>query len=84
MGMEIKIPDIGTNDDTVVVLKWLKKEGDIVKRGDPLCEVQTDKATIELESVAQGILLKYLVAEETEVNVGTVIAYIGEQGEVIP
>ena len=84
MGMEIKVPDIGTNDDTVVVLKWLKKEGDTVKRGDLLCEVQTDKATTELESVAQGTLLKCLVEEETEVSVGTVIAYVGEPGEVIP
>ncbi len=84
MATEIKIPDLGTNEDSVVLLKWLKNQGDAVKRGEPLCEVQTDKATTELESVAQGILLKQLVKEDTEVNVGTAIAYIGEPGEAVP
>ena len=84
MATEIKVPDLGTNEDSVVLLKWLKNQGDAVKRGEPLCEVQTDKATTELESVAQGILLKQLVEEDTEVNVGTVIAYIGEPGEAVP
>ena len=84
MATEIKVPDLGTNEDSVVILEWLKYQGDAVKRGEPLCEVQTDKATTELESVAQGILLKQLVEEDTEVNVGTVIAYIGEPGEAVP
>ena len=83
MATEIKMPDLGTTVETVVLLKWLKQEGDEVKRGELLCEVQTDKATTELESVAQGTLLKQLVEEDTEVNVGTVIAYIGEPNEVI-
>ena len=83
MATEIKVPDLGTNDDSVVILRWLKKEGDAVKRGDLLCEVQTDKATTELESVAQGTLLKCLVEEDTEVSVGTVIAYVGEPGEAV-
>ena len=84
MATEIRVPDLGVNVDKVVILKWLKNPGDAVKRGDPLCEVETDKATTELESVAQGTLLKQLVEANTEVNVGTAIAYIGEPGEVIP
>ena len=84
MATEIKVPDLGTNVDVVVILKWLKKEGDAMKRGDLLCEVETDKATTALESVAQGTLLKRLVEEDTEVTVGTVIAYVGEAGEVTP
>ena len=84
MATEIKVPDLGTNVDTVVILKWLKKEGDPVKRGDALCEVETDKATTELESVAQGTFLKGVVAEEAEVSLGTVIAYVGEPGEAVP
>ena len=84
MAKEIRVPDLGVNVDKVVVLKWLKNAGDVVKRGDPLCEVETDKATTELESVAQGTLLKQLVQADEEVDVGTVIAYVGEPGEVIP
>ncbi len=84
MAKEIKIPDISTTTDTVVLLKWLKQEGEQVKRGQALCELETDKATTELESIAQGTLLKQVVAEGTEVNVGTVIAYVGVPGEIIP
>ena len=84
MATAIKIPDISTTADTVVLLKWLKQEGQQVKRGEPLCEVETDKANTELESVAEGTLLKQMVAEATEITVGTVIAYVGEPGETIP
>ena len=84
MTTEIKMPDLGTTVETVILLKWLKQEGDEVKRGEPLCEVQTDKANTELESVAKGVLLKQVIAEDTEIPVGTVIAYIGEPGESAP
>ena len=83
MVKEIKIPDISTTADTVVLLKWLKQEGEQVKRGEFLCELETDKAATELESVAQGTLLKQVVAEGTEINVGTVIAYVGDPSESI-
>jgi len=78
------MPDIGTAVEQITVLKWLKQEGQPVKRGEPLCEIQTDKAAMELESVAQGVLLKQVVAENTEVTVGDVIAYVGEYGESVP
>jgi len=84
MATAIRIPDISTTADTVVLLKWLKQEGEQVNRGEPLCEVETDKANTELESVAEGTLLKQVVAEATEITVGTVIAYIGKPGEPIP
>ena len=84
MATAIKIPDISTTADTVVLLKWLKQEGEQVKRGEPLCEVETDKANTELESIAEGTLLKQVVAEATEITVGTVIAYIGKPGEPLP
>jgi len=84
MAVEIKMPDLGTTVETVVLTKWLKQEGDEVKRGELLCEVQTDKANTELESVAEGTLLKQVVAEDTEVTVGTIIAYVGQPGESIP
>jgi len=84
MATAIKMPDLGTTVEQITVLKWLKKEGDSVKRGDPLCEIQTDKAATDLESAAQGVLLKQVVAENTDVTVGDVIAYIGQAGEKIP
>ena len=80
----IKIPDLGVNVETVVLLKWLKQEGDEVNRGDVLCEVQTDKAATELESIAKGVLLKQLFAVDAEIPAGTVIAYIGKPGETPP
>ena len=65
------------------VLKWRKKEGDRVASGDVLCEVETDKATMEYESVNEGTLLKLLVPEGKDTKVGEPIAVVGEQGEDI-
>jgi len=84
MATEIKMPDLGTTVERVTLLSWLKSPGDTVKRGEPLCEVETDKATSQLESVTQGVLLKQLVPPGTEIEVGTVIAYIGDPAESIP
>jgi len=65
------------------VLKWRKKEGDRVASGDVLCEVETDKATMDYESVNEGTLLKLLVPEGKDTKVGEPIAIVGEQGEDI-
>ena len=66
------------------MVDWLKQEGDAVRRGDHLCEVETDKATDQLESVAEGVLLRQMVPAGSDVGSGTVIAYIGAPGEAIP
>ena len=84
MATPIKMPDIGTTVETVKVVRWLKRVGDPVKRGEPLCEVETDKATSELESYAEGVLLWQAVPEMTEVDAGSIIAYVGLPGEEIP
>ena len=84
MATEIKMPDLGTTVEEITVIKWLKEVGQEVNRGDFLCEVQTDKATTELESIAKGILLKQVVPADTDVKVGDIIAYIGEPGEEVP
>lgn len=84
MATSIKMPDLSTTADTVTLIKWLKKEGDSVKRGDLLCEIETDKATNGLESIAEGTILKILVEEGTEIGQGTIIAYIGVPGEQLP
>jgi len=83
MATPIKMPDLGTTVEEVTLVAWLKQEGDSVKRGEPLCEVETDKATDQLESVAAGVLLKQMVPAMTEVRSGAIIAYIGSPGEVI-
>src|SRR5690242_9858933 len=64
------------------IVKWLKAEGDRVEKGEPLFEVDTDKATQEVEAEASGVLLKIAV-ESGEVPVGQTIAVIGEEGEQV-
>ena len=66
------------------IARWLKKEGDAVKSGMVLAEIETDKATMEVEAVDEGVLLKILVPEGTEgVQVNAAIAVIGEAGEAV-
>jgi len=65
------------------LVKWLKREGDAVKTGDTLAEVETDKAVMELVARADGQLIKVLAPEGTTVPVGNVVAYIGAQGESV-
>jgi pyruvate/2-oxoglutarate dehydrogenase complex dihydrolipoamide acyltransferase (E2) component len=77
----IRMPDIGTTVDRVTLVSWLVKRGDGVKRGDPLCEVETDKAVSELESVAEGVVLDLSVEAGAEIEQGTIIAYVGQPGE---
>ncbi len=84
MATAIKIPDMGTTVDTMVLETWLVEEGETIDRGDVIAEIQTDKALTDLESFARGTLLKKMVTEGAEVQVGDVIAYLGEPGEEIP
>ncbi len=63
------------------IAEWLKKEGDSVASGDVLCEVETDKATMDYESAASGVLLKIVAEAGSEAAVGELIAIIGEEGE---
>src|SRR5205823_8681481 len=62
------------------IVKWLKSEGEPVKKGEPLYELDTDKVTQEVETEADGVLLK-LAVQEGEVGVGRTIAVIGAEGE---
>ncbi len=81
--IEIKMPQLGQTTDEVKIIRWLVKEGQEVKKGEPLCEVETDKVIMELESFENGTILKINVEPDTIVNSGTVIAVIGKAGEVI-
>jgi len=84
MAKVIKMPDIGTTVDQIRLVTWLKQEGETVARGEPLCEVETDKAVSQLESVAAGVLLRQVVSEGSEITEGTVIGYVGKEGESVP
>lgn len=67
-----------------VILKWIKKEGDKVKKGDPVVEIFGEKNEFELESPADGILLKILCEVNDEIPISEPIAIIGKKGEKIP
>jgi pyruvate dehydrogenase E1 component beta subunit len=85
MGIELKMPALSPTMEEGTLAKWLVKEGDTVKSGDILAEIETDKATMEFESIDEGVIGKILVPEGTEgVKVGTVIAVIGGEGESAP
>ncbi|WP_294196381.1 pyruvate dehydrogenase complex dihydrolipoamide acetyltransferase [uncultured Sphingomonas sp.] len=80
MPIEIKMPALSPTMEEGTLAKWLVKEGDTVKSGDIMAEIETDKATMEFEAVDEGVIAKIAVAEGTDgVKVGTVIALL--QGE---
>ncbi|MBN8810680.1 MULTISPECIES: pyruvate dehydrogenase complex E1 component subunit beta [unclassified Sphingomonas] len=82
MAIELKMPALSPTMEEGTLAKWLVKEGDTVKSGDILAEIETDKATMEFEAVDEGTIAKILVAEGTDnVKVGTVIATIAGEGE---
>ncbi|MBP6364250.1 MAG: pyruvate dehydrogenase complex E1 component subunit beta [Novosphingobium sp.] len=82
MAIELKMPALSPTMEEGTLAKWLVKEGDTVKSGDILAEIETDKATMEFESIDEGVIGAILVAEGTEgVKVGTVIATISGEGE---
>jgi pyruvate dehydrogenase E2 component (dihydrolipoamide acetyltransferase) len=66
------------------IVRWLKSEGDLVEKGEPLYELDTEKVTQEVEADAGGVLLKILAGEGEEIEVGKPVAVIGEKGEEIP
>ncbi|MCM3678061.1 pyruvate dehydrogenase complex dihydrolipoamide acetyltransferase [Sphingomonas paucimobilis] len=82
MSIEIKMPALSPTMEEGTLAKWLVKEGDTVKSGDIMAEIETDKATMEFEAVDEGVIAKILVSEGTDnVKVGTVIAILAEEGE---
>jgi pyruvate dehydrogenase E2 component (dihydrolipoamide acetyltransferase) len=80
MSTEVKLPRLGQGMESGVVVRWLKKEGETVAKGDPLYELDTEKVTQEIEAEADGVLLR-IVVPEGEVEVGTTLAVIGAEGE---
>ena len=82
MPIQIKMPALSPTMEEGTLAKWLVKEGDVVKSGDLMAEIETDKATMEFEAVDEGTIGQILIAEGTDnVKVGTVIAILLEDGE---
>src|SRR5580698_914345 len=82
MPTQVLMPALSPTMEKGNLSKWLKKEGDIVKSGDVIAEIETDKATMEVEAVDEGTLGKILVPEGTnDVAVNTPIATILAEGE---
>lgn len=81
---EIYMPKNGMDMTEGTLIRWLKNEGDYVKAGDPIMEIETDKVSMEAEAPASGIILRQLYQEGAVVPVLTTIGYIGEQGDIVP
>ena len=82
MPHDIKMPPLSQTTDEVRLVKWLVKVGDRIRKGDPLCEVENDKSVMPLESVAEGYVLELCISENVSVQAGTVIAILGEKGDI--
>jgi pyruvate dehydrogenase E2 component (dihydrolipoamide acetyltransferase) len=82
MATEVKLPRLGQGMESGTIVKWLKSEGEAVKKREPLYELDTDKVTQEVEAEADGVLLR-IVVPEGEVEVGRTIAVIGAEGETV-
>jgi pyruvate dehydrogenase E2 component (dihydrolipoamide acetyltransferase) len=79
----IDMPKLSDTMTVGTLAKWLKNEGDTIKSGDMLAEVETDKATMEVESFFDGVLLKIFVTAGAQVPIGTALCAIGKAGEKV-
>ena len=78
MSTDIKVPAMGESVTEATVARWFKKEGDAVKRDEPLLELETDKVTVEVPSPADGTIESISVSQGATVNVGTILGAIAE------
>ena len=83
MATELTMPQMGYDMQEGTVLRWLKGEGDAVANGEPIAEIETDKAVVEFESYADGVLHRIIVPAGTTVPVGEPIAVVGAQDDYI-
>ena len=84
MAHPILMPKPGQMTEECTLVAWHKSEGDTVKKGDVLFEIETDKSNMDVEAFEEGVLLKRVVQEGETVAVNSVCAYVGEPGEAIP
>ncbi len=83
MSETISMPKLGFDMAEGTLVRWVKNEGEDINKGDVLAEIETDKATVEVESSASGVVLKLLVDQGAVVPVSTPIAVVGEKGEKV-
>ncbi|MGC8668123.1 MAG: dihydrolipoamide acetyltransferase family protein [Chthonomonadales bacterium] len=81
---EIRMPKMGDGMEEGTILRWLKKEGDILTADEPIAEIETDKANVEIPAEEAGVLTRILVAEGQTVPVGAVIAIVGSSESETP
>ena len=84
MAQPILMPKMGQSTEDCTIVKWRKREGDAVAKGDILFEVETEKAVLEIESFYDGTLIKVTIPEGQAVPIGTTVAFVGKPGEPIP
>lgn len=83
MSIEIKIPTIGESITEVTLSSWLKEDGEYVNEGDVICEIESDKATVELPAESSGVL-KIMAQEGDELAIGAVIAHLDTDAKAAP
>lgn len=83
MAIEVTMPQMGADMTEGTLVAWIKQVGEAVARGEIIAEIETDKATVELEAYEPGTMLKHVVAEGETVPVGDVIALMGDASEVV-
>ncbi|HJL69511.1 MAG TPA: E3 binding domain-containing protein, partial [Anaerolineales bacterium] len=84
MVSEIVIPILDQTTTDVLLLTWLKNEGDVVSSGDVLCEIETDKATMQIETTNAGVLRKILIEPGTTIPPLTIVALVATAEEPLP
>jgi pyruvate dehydrogenase E2 component (dihydrolipoamide acetyltransferase) len=80
----ITMPKLGQSEEVGTLVRWRKKVGDTVAKGDILFEIETDKALLEVESFFEGTLLKTVVQEGATVPINTTVGFVGDPGEAVP
>jgi len=81
---EVTMPSMGADMTEGTIVNWLKSEGDVLEKGDKIAEIETDKTVIEMETYAGGVLKKIIVNSGEKVDVGTLIAFIGNPDDELP
>ena len=84
MATTVVMPQMGYDMREGTVVRWRKREGEEVSRGDVIAEIETDKATVEMEAYSNGVLARIVVEEGKTVPVGELIAVITGPGEQVP
>ncbi|MBI3743410.1 MAG: 2-oxo acid dehydrogenase subunit E2 [Chloroflexi bacterium] len=84
MSTEVIMPQMGFDMKEGTLVRWIKHEGDQVSQGDPIAEIETDKAVVEIEAFGTGVMRKHYIGEGTTVPVGQIIGVIAAPDEKIP